>query len=287
MCSIRYSENDYFKYLERKNEEQLDLFLCQCGTEECLPKHSFGPVVRDHYLIHFILDGEGSYIVDGNEYKLTKNQGFLMCPNVLTYYEASESNPWTYMWIGFNGLKAKNYLINANLDEKNLIFDYNKKPNMLKSYIDEILKLKSISFQNELKTEGLLYLFLAELVENAAYRKPVIQNQTDIYIRKAIEYIEHNYIDDIKVTGIANFIGINRSYFFTIFKKSLNMSPQEFLLKYRMEKAYILLNNDKLAISDVARSVGYKDPLGFSKIFKKINGVSPKIYREKINIKVE
>lgn len=287
MCSIRYSENDYFKYLERKNEEQLDLFLCQCGTEECLPKHSFGPVVRDHYLIHFILDGEGSYIVDGNEYKLTKNQGFLMCPNVLTYYEASESNPWTYMWIGFNGLKAKNYLINANLDEKNLIFDYNKKPNMLKSYIDEILKLKSISFQNELKTEGLLYLFLAELVENAAYRKPVIQNQTDIYIRKAIEYIEHNYIDDIKVTDIANFIGINRSYFFTIFKKSLNMSPQEFLLKYRMEKAYILLNNDKLAISDVARSVGYKDPLGFSKIFKKINGVSPKIYREKINIKVE
>lgn len=287
MCSIRYSENDYFKYLERKNEEQLDLFLCQCGTEECLPKHSFGPVVRDHYLIHFILDGEGSYIVDGNEYKLTKNQGFLICPNVLTYYEASESNPWTYMWIGFNGLKAKNYLINANLDEKNLIFDYNKKPNMLKSYIDEILKLKSISFQNELKTEGLLYLFLAELVENAAYRKPVIQNQTDIYIRKAIEYIEHNYIDDIKVTDIANFIGINRSYFFTIFKKSLNMSPQEFLLKYRMEKAYILLNNDKLAISDVARSVGYKDPLGFSKIFKKINGVSPKIYREKINIKVE
>ncbi len=101
-----------------------------------------------------------------------------------------------------------------------------------------------------------------------------------MYIRKAIEYIEYNYIDDIKVTDIANFIGINRSYLFTIFKKNLNISPQEFLLKYRMEKAYILLNNGKLSISDVARSVGYKDPLGFSKIFKKINGISPKVYRE-------
>lgn len=286
MSAVKYSENDYFKYLERKNEEQLDLFLCQCGTEECLPKHSFGPVVRDHYLIHFILEGKGHYIVDGKRYNLTKNQGFLICPNTLTYYEADENNPWTYMWVGFSGLKAKSYLNNANLNKESLIFNYTKNPNILKSYIDEILKLKNINFENELKTEGLLYLFLAELVGNTAYKKQIIENQTDMYIRKAIEYIEHNYIEDIKITDIANFIGINRSYFFTIFKKNLNISPQEFLLKYRMEKAYVLLSNDKLAISDVARSVGYKDPLGFSKIFKKINGVSPKVYREKINIKV-
>lgn len=280
MSAIKYSENDYFKYLEHKNEEQLDLFLCQCGVEICSPKHSFGPAVRDHYLIHYILEGEGYYLVNGKRYNIKKNQGFLICPNTLTYYEASSENPWSYVWIGFNGLKAKKYLNSANLNEDNLIFEYSKDNNTLRSYINEILKLKNMSFQNKLKTEGLLYLFLSELVENATYKKPMIENQTDIYIRKAIEYIEHNYINDIKVIDIANFIGINRSYFFTIFKKKLDVSPQEFLLKYRMEKAYTLLEDDKLSISDIARSVGYKDPLGFSKIFKKVNGVSPKLYRK-------
>ncbi len=160
MSTIKYSENDYFKYLEYKNKEQLDLFLCQCGTEKCLPKHSFGPVVRDHYLIHFVLEGKGRYIVNGKQYNLKKNQGFLICPNVLTYYEASESNPWTYMWIGFHGLKAKNYLSNANLDDKNLIFDYNKDPNILKLYIDEILKLKV--FKMNLKQRDFyIYFYLS------------------------------------------------------------------------------------------------------------------------------
>lgn len=283
MSAIKYSENDYFKYLEQKNEEQLDLFLCQCGNEECSPSHSFGPAVRDHYLIHYVLEGKGHYLVNGKRYDLKKDEGFLICPGTLTYYEASKEKPWSYMWIGFNGLKAKKYLNNANLNEDNLIFKYDKDNNILKSYIDEILKLKSTNFHNKLKTEGLLYLFLSELVENATYERSAVENQTDIYIRKAVEYIEHNYIDDIKVSDIANFIGINRSYFFTIFKKSLNISPQEFLLSYRMEKAYILLQDDKLSISDIARSVGYKDPLGFSKIFKKVNGMSPKTYRKNLN----
>ena len=48
-----------------------------------------------------------------------------------------------------------------------------------------------------------------------------------------------------------------------------------------MEKAYALLNNDKLSISDIARSVGYRDPLNFSKMFKKLRGMSPTEYRDK------
>ena len=262
------------------------MFLCQCGIEECLPEHSFGPAVRNHYLIHFILKGKGCYIVENKKYNLTQNQGFLICPDTLTYYEADKTNPWTYIWIGFNGLKAKSYLENADLNRENLIFNYVKKPNALKLYIDEILKLKNINFEDELKREGLLYLFLAELVGNTEYQKEKVEKQIDIYIKKAIEYIEYNYIEDIKITDIANFIGVNRSYLFTVFKKNLNISPQEFLLNYRMEKAYVLLNNDKLSISDIARSVGYRDPLNFSKMFKKINGVSPKAYREKINMEL-
>lgn len=290
MDTLKYFDDDSFRYLETVNNEQTDLFLCQCGSEKCLSGHSFGPAVRNHYLIHYILSGEGYYLVNGKRYNLKENQGFLICPDTLTYYEASKTNPWSYIWIGFSGEKANEYLDNANLNYENVIFEYKKNSDILKTYIEEILRLKNINFQNELKAQGFLYLFLSELVENVVLvdnrvdKKVALENQKDRYIKKALEYIEHNYVEDIKVTDIANFIGINRSYLFSIFKKSLNISPQEFLLRYRMEKAYVLLKDYRLSISDVARSVGYKDPLNFSKIFKKVNGVSPKAYREKINI---
>ena len=62
--------------------------------------------------------------------------------------------------------------------------------------------------------------------------------------------------------------------------KKIGISPQEYLLSLKMEKACNLLTNLQLSIGDVARQVGYEDQLTFSKIFKKSKGVSPKLYRE-------
>ncbi len=62
--------------------------------------------------------------------------------------------------------------------------------------------------------------------------------------------------------------------------KKIGISPQEYLLSLKMEKACNLLTNLQLSIGDVSRQVGYEDQLTFSKIFKKSKGVSPKLYRE-------
>jgi len=89
-----------------------------------------------------------------------------------------------------------------------------------------------------------------------------------------------NYSRDISVMELARHIGLDRSYLCSLFKEYLKVSPREYLIKYRMDKACELMKNPSLSISDVARSVGYSDPLGFSKMFKKVKGCSPKAYRE-------
>lgn len=91
-----------------------------------------------------------------------------------------------------------------------------------------------------------------------------------------------NYSHKITVNDISKYIGLNRSYFGSIFKKHTSMSPQEFLIKLRLEKAEELMENPKLNISDIARSVGYEDAMLFSKIFKKHYGASPTEYRKTI-----
>ena len=146
-----------------------------------------------------------------------------------------------------------------------------------------MLKINRMRNCDELRLQGLLYLFLSTISDSVDNN--VSENKDlsyTLYIEKSIEFINNNFANNIKVTDIANYVGLNRSYLSSLFKKSLNVSPQEFLLSVRMNKAYELLKKLELSIGDISRSVGYIDPLTFSKTFKKYSGYSPKQYRENL-----
>lgn len=280
MGKYKFVETESVAYLEPKQSQALDLFLCHSGIENCNPSYSFGPETRDHFIIHYILDGKGEFTVNNKTYKLGKKDGFLIRPGEETYYKADDKDPWIYMWIGFNGIKAETYLKYANLDENNHIFKY-EKDSSLKKCILEILSLNIMNNSNRLKIDGLLYLFIGNLIENNKYMDKENSNtQADEYINISIDFINNNYSNNIKVNDIANYVGLNRSYFSNLFTKKMGISPQEYLLSLKMEKACNLLTNLQLSIGDVARKVGYEDQLTFSKIFKKSKGLSPKLYRE-------
>jgi len=277
---LKYVENSECKYLEPAKKESFDLYLCFCGIERCAPCHSFGPAVRSQYLIHYIISGKGTYTVGDKTYHLKENDGFLIWPGELTYYKADKDNPWQYVWIAFDGVKAKTYLSYANLDEKNLIFNYSKDTSLVE-YVLKMFDLKHFTISNKLQLEGLLYMFMSKLTENVDINpNQSVYNSSEIYLEKSIEFIKNNYVNPIKINEIADYIGINRSYLTNIFKKNLNISPQDFLLNYRIDKATELLTLTNFSIKVIANSVGYHDPLTFSKIFKKIKGISPKKYRE-------
>ena len=95
-----------------------------------------------------------------------------------------------------------------------------------------------------------------------------------------MDYIAYHYREKIKINELAGYIGVNRSYLTSSFKKSIGCSPQEYLVNLRMEKAREMLRNTGMQINAIAASVGYHDQLAFSKIFKQHYGVSPKAYRE-------
>ncbi|WP_394884493.1 AraC family transcriptional regulator [Clostridium butyricum] len=278
---IKCMESSKYKYLELIKKQSVDLFLCYYGTENCSPNHSFGPGVRSQYLIHYILDGEGTYTVNNKTFKLGKNQGFLICPDTLIHYKADAEKPWNYIWVAFNGLKAETYLNYANLNKNNVIFEYSK-DDCLKDYFNEMLSVTELNYSTELKLEGLLYLFMSKLAssENSLNYSTKCKT-TDLYLEKSIDFIKDNYSTNIKINDIANYIGINRSYLTNIFKNNINVSPQEFLVDFRIDKACELLKSSNSSIKSVANSVGYSDPLTFSKIFKKLKGESPKNYRNK------
>lgn len=260
-----------------------DLIMYQCGTEKCKPGHYYGPAVRDHFLIHYIASGKGIFETGNKTYKLSAGQGFLICPGIVTYYQADTIEPWNYSWIGFNGAKAEFYLKKAGLCQKTPTFTC-KKDKAIENCFIQMLNSKQMQKSKEMRILGYLYIFLSELIEDNSdvqiFDKDI--NRKEKYVRKIVDYINLNYATKIKINEIANYVGLDRSYMGAIFKEYLNTSPQNYLINLRMNKACELMKDQDLSIGDISRSVGYEDPLLFSKMFKKIKGVPPSEYKKMV-----
>ncbi len=283
----KYTNSARYKCLEHLRKTGVDLYLSYCGIEECDPCHHYGPIQRSEYLLHYILSGKGTYTVNGKTWKLGKNQLFLICPEVTTYYEADKDDPWTYLWIGFSGIKARTYLDYANLNENSLTGEY-EKPETLLSCVRNMLDASKLTYANELKREGYLFLFLSALMEAQGKTRANTHDYSfQIYVEHAVEFIEHHYREELKVSDMADYIGINRSYLTACFQKSIGISPQQYLIRYRMEKARDLLKTTDLPIAAIAADVGYEDALAFSRGFRHMYGSSPKDFRRKADTIIE
>ena len=102
------------------NENFIDLGLYQFGKEQCAPAHSFGPTSRNHYLFHYVLSGTGKLMADDSkgqthEYQIRSGQGFMLFPRQINTYVADPVLPWEYVWIEFDGMRAKEVIETAGL----------------------------------------------------------------------------------------------------------------------------------------------------------------------------
>lgn len=271
---------EYFNS-DRIPDAELDMY--HCGMEECAPGHFYGPAVRDHFLIHYIRSGKGMFRVGNRIYRLQKGQCFLICPDVVTFYQADRDEPWHYLWVGFHGKRAADYLKSANLTQANPIFSHDP-DDFLKECLVRMVETNKIVRGRETRLKGLLFLFLSKLIETANGEDRVggSLSKKELYITKAIEYIRMNYSRKISIAQIAGYIGLDRSYFCSLFKEHLKISPQEFLINFRINKACDLMRNNLLLIGDISRSVGYEDQLQFSKVFKKLRGLPPREFRKNL-----
>ena len=261
----------------------VDLGLYQFGRENCDPAHSFGPAIRNHYLFHYILNGKGTFFwqdARGHEHemRLKAGQGFLISPRQITTYVADERIPWEYCWLEFDGLRAKESLEIIGLSVNNPIY------NPVHSEFSQIMKEEMLYIVRNKKEAplhliGHLYLFIDALMRSVKENQPTVSKVKDYYIKEALAYIEHNYMNDISVESIAESSGLNRSYFGKIFKESVGKSPQEFLINYRMIKAAELLRRTRYSINEIGCAVGYPNQLHFSRAFKSVYGVSPRNWR--------
>ena len=261
--------NDFYR--------NIDAMIYTCGYENCAPGHSYGPILRNGYLIHYVLHGAGIYKARGNLYRLKEGDAFLICPGELIYYEADRNTPWTYTWIGMQGIKVKGYVERTALPE-HLIAHFGQDA-QLRSCHENMAKADRLAKNRDLIMNSILYEYLFLLAQKFPNEQYIVEKDHTNHVEEALRYIEDHYCDPIAIQDIADHLGLNRSYLHRIFKSFTGVSIQSYLLDYRMRQACILLKTTSLSVRAVAHSVSYMDPLYFSRIFHKKMGVSPSEYR--------
>lgn len=102
-------------------------------------------------------------------------------------------------------------------------------------------------------------------------------------IEKAKRYIQDNYTREITLKEVANYVYLNSNYFSELFKNEVGKNFIDYLIETRINASKELLKENKLKIYEVAEMVGYKEPVSFSRAFKKVVGVSPKEYIQLLN----
>lgn len=257
------------------------LFVNCCGLSRTEPFHSFGPAIKPHYLIHFILSGKGRFSIGGKEYPLEQGYGFLIPPEELAFYQADEQDPWTYVWVGFSGTLAPDLVKSMGLSLSSPIFRSEKEKELYQA-VKDMMEHNTFGVANDLRRNGQLHLFLSLIAESVPIEEKGESSRADNYVRRAVEFIQGNYCNPIKITDVADYVCINRSYLYTLFKDAMGMSPQQFLTTFRITKAAELLQMTDLPVESIALSCGYSDPIVFTKSFKQMKEMSPSSYRKEM-----
>lgn len=113
-------QEQYYADMDDKDGSDLKLYLM--GREQILPGVSCDRVLRQHYLLHFIMRGRGIFRQGGRHYPVEAGQAFLITPDTFCSYVADEEDPYAYAWVEFDGLSAKDYLDRAGISRSSPIY---------------------------------------------------------------------------------------------------------------------------------------------------------------------
>ncbi len=204
--------------------------------------------LRPHTLIHYIRSGKGTLIKKGKKYIAQKGDCVITFPGEKYSLVADKDDPWSYIWIGFNGEKSEHF--------KHLpsVFHYEG------DVFYKMIETESMPLMREYKLSALLFELYIELFSDEKFTPELV-------VHKARAFIETNYMNECKMGEIANKLNYSRSHLSKTYKRIIGCSMKDDLIQIRMQAGYEYIEKGMTTV-EVAALCGYPDASSFSRAFK-------------------
>ena len=258
------------------------LIVTSCGTYRLktvkrLP--TLRPKGRLDYQLLYIVSGKGHFYFHGEDRVVYAGRMVLIQPRQEQRYEYfGEDKPEVY-WVHFTGSDVKNILRSYNIPMDDPIFYSGASSTysyLFKEMIHELQNCK-IGF------EDLLAMYLRQIFLLVQRTRQEERPTVSTYIQEEMEfarrYFNEHYNEPISIQEYAESRNMSVCYFQRNFKQIVKHTPMQYLLTIRVNNAASLLETTDYSMAEIAAIVGYEDPLYFSRLFRKIKGVSPRDYR--------
>ena len=227
------------------------------GFETCDPGHTFGPAVRSDPLLHYVLEGEGTFTVDGQTHELHKGDLFVILPGQVTTYRADKNDPWHYAWISFSAEAVPPCLHSPVLRQPPVRHIF--------AYIRDHCQEENLAGKIYSLTHELLWLLSKD-------QQP--RQRTSSYAAYTKTYLETFYMRRISIQELAEDLHVDRRYLTALFHRAYGQPPLAYLMELRLGKAKEFLGAGH-RVWEAATMAGFSDLANFSKQYKARFGVSP------------
>ena len=234
-------------------------------------------------ILFYCVQGKGYYTLDGHTFTLNPNQ-YVIVPATdkpLVYWSDTE-DPWSIYWVHFtsDALQAFNRAYHIVPEQGPQYIPHNEKGIRIWEEMYENLS-RGYSPENLMNTNLCLYHLIATFVFSQQQNQNSSSPEKAI-IRETIDYMKNNLDKTIRIEDFADLNKYSVSHFSKLFRLTTGMSPIEYFIHLKMQKACQLLYTEDSRVKQIAALLGYDDPYYFSRLFKKFMNTSPETYRKSV-----
>ena len=269
------------KDTNRRSDQYLKVNNCGYGSYAAheVPKTTFREFGRVDYHVLYVLHGVGEAWHNQEKYRLEAGDGVVYLPGEAQEYSFPMGEASMTLWVHFSGTAVDEILQQCGLHGgKFRVASHDAVETIGARLVREFVLLKGKTASGdsaEVTVNGLLMRFLATLTQ------PKKSLSADEPLISVLEYINRNYIRSDSMEMLASLCRLSTSRFLHRFKELTGVSPNQYRISLRMERAKEYLADATLSVTEVANAVGFSDPLYFSRCFRRENGISPQEYRNR------
>ncbi|SET04160.1 AraC-like ligand binding domain-containing protein [Paenibacillus sp. NFR01] len=235
----------------------------------------------DTCILIYCAEGKGTVNINGTDHTLNERQLIVIPSETAHAYSADSAHPWTIYWFHFKGEQANNYAALLKGGAGPLPLSAHDSEKFI-AHFHQCFDLLSDSAYSTMHQILAMQTAAYALSSLAIISERETGDRKMQYIETAIHLMNMRLEENLTLDEIANYVQISRQHLNHLFKTSVGFAPVDYYLRLKIQRACQLLDLTSLSIKEVCHALGFKDPYYFSRLFRKIIGLSPTDYRNKL-----